>query len=123
MKKHILGFIALLMLTLSINSQAAYIAPAAQAFTAIPAATGISAYTGSDGTQTPAKHRHRTAWQAITAISCAVVGLWVPLAGMLAVIFGSMALGRKKKLKGLGITAFILGVLEVAAFIIVIAAA
>ena len=60
-----------------------------------------------------------SAW-GIVAICCGVLGLFIPFLGIPALIFGAM--GLKKKMKGLAITGFILGLIEVIILLLVILA-
>jgi len=58
----------------------------------------------------------------IAALCCGVVGMFFGgfILGTLAIIFGGVALNRKEKSKGLGITGLVLGIIAVAITIIVL---
>ena len=60
-----------------------------------------------------------SAW-GIVAICCGVMGLFIPFLGIPALIFGAM--GLKKKMRGLAIAGFILGVIEVILLLLVLLA-
>ena len=67
---------------------------------------------------------HKGNWTGIASISCAFLGLFVGAItfGICAIIFGSLGLSRKRKLRGLALAGLILGIICVVVGIIAVAA-
>jgi hypothetical protein len=67
-------------------------------------------------------HPYRTAraseWVGIAALGCGIIGLLVPGLNLLAILFGVLGMGRGCKVQGLAVTGFILGVAELALYLI-----
>ena len=67
-------------------------------------------------------HPYRTAkaseWVGIAAMGCGIIGLLVPGLNLLAILFGVLGMGRGCKVQGLAVTGFILGVAELALYLI-----
>jgi hypothetical protein len=61
----------------------------------------------------------------IAALSCSLAGFLFPLLGILGIVFGAIGMSKNRKLRGLAIAGFSLGILEtiisVLALIIIIA--
>ena len=56
----------------------------------------------------------------IAALSCALVGMRVPFFGVLAIIFGAIGMSKSRTLRGLAITGFILGIVELVVSILLL---
>ena len=69
-------------------------------------------------------HPYRTAraseWVGIAAMGCGIIGLLVPGVNLLAILFGVLGMGRGFKVQGLAVTGFILGVAELALYLIAV---
>jgi len=64
-------------------------------------------------------HMYKTnEWFGIAAIGCGIIGLLVPGVNLLAILFGLLGMGRGCKAQGLAVTGFVMGVLELALFLI-----
>jgi hypothetical protein len=48
----------------------------------------------------------------IAALSCSLVGLAYPILGILGIIFGAIGMSKNRKLRGLGIAGFVLGIID-----------
>lgn len=57
-------------------------------------------------------------WFGLAAIGCGIVGLLVPGVNFLAILFGVLGMGRGCKVQGLAVAGFVMGVLELALFLI-----
>jgi len=56
----------------------------------------------------------------IAALSCALVGARVPFFGILAIVFGAIGMSKNRTLRGLAITGFILGIVELVVSILLL---
>ena len=66
-------------------------------------------------------HGKRSGWPGITALCCAVFIVIWPLNSLLAVIFGIIGLGKKYNMHGLAIAGLVLGVVGLAAAVLLAA--
>ena len=57
-------------------------------------------------------------WFGLAAIGCGIIGLLVPGVNFLAILFGVLGMGRGCKVQGLAVAGFVMGVLELALFLI-----
>lgn len=75
----------------------------------------------SRGTNFPRPyHRHhaKNQWYGIVALGCGLLGLIFPGLNFAAILFGVLGIGRKSEAKGLAIAGLVLGLLELAIFLI-----
>jgi len=64
-------------------------------------------------------HMYKTnQWFGMAAIGCGIIGLLVPGVNLLAILFGVLGMGRGCRQQGLAVTGFVMGVLELALFLI-----
>jgi hypothetical protein len=57
----------------------------------------------------------------IAALSCSLVGLVYPLFGVLGIVFGAIGMSKNRKLRGLAIAGFALGILDLISILLVAA--
>ena len=57
----------------------------------------------------------------IAALSCSLVGLAYPLFGVLGIVFGAIGMSKNRKLRGLAIAGFALGILDLISILLVAA--
>jgi hypothetical protein len=66
----------------------------------------------------PYKLHKENEWFGLAAIGSGIIGLLVPGVNLLAILFGILGMGRGCKAQGLAVAGFVLGILELALFLI-----